>query len=61
MSNKERRAANEAEWQRQYDARQAEEARKEALDMFMRIEEAEASADVKDILHRIAAHLGMEK
>jgi hypothetical protein len=44
--------------QRREEAR--EEARKEALSMWERIEEADASADVKDILHRIACQTGLE-
>ena len=60
MSSKKRRAANEAEWQRNYEARQLEEARKAALNMWERIEESDASDDVKEILHMLAEKAGLE-
>jgi hypothetical protein len=53
---REKRLQRDAE----YEERRLEQARKEALSMFGRIEEAEASEDVKDILHRIARHVGLE-
>lgn len=56
----ERRARQEAEFNAEYEKRQREVARKAALTMWERIEEAEASDDVKDILHRIAVHVGLE-
>lgn len=64
MPNNKRRAEKRAEQQahldKEYDARRAEEARKDALTMWERIEEADLSEDTKDILHRFAEKLGME-
>lgn len=60
MSSKERREKNAREFDEVYAARQAEQHRKDSLDMWSRINEAEASEDVKDILHRIAVHVGLE-
>jgi hypothetical protein len=64
MSNNKRRAEKRVEQEallnKEYDDRRKEEARKEALTMWERIEEAEANKDVKDILHRLAEKLGME-
>ena len=60
MSRPERRREREAEFEREYQARRKEEARKEALSMWGRIEEADTTPDVKDILHRLASHLGLE-
>lgn len=57
---REKRALREAQRDRDDMARAVEHARKEALSMWERIEESDASADVKDILHRIATHVGME-
>lgn len=56
----ERRAEREAAFERGRMERGKEEARKEALSMWERIEEADASADVKDILHRLAQYVGLE-
>ena len=42
-------------------AKRAEAVRKAALTMWERIEEADCSADVRDILHRLAEKLGMEQ
>lgn len=56
----EKRAEQEHRWQAEHEARLKEEARKEALSMWERIEEADTGADVKDILHRFAHHLGLE-
>lgn len=52
----ERKAEREAEDQ----ARIVENARKELLTMWLRIDEADTTSDVKDILHRIAEHVGLE-
>ena len=41
--------------------RMEEARRKEALTMYARIEEADASDDVKDILHRIATYVRLEE
>lgn len=57
---REKRALREAQWEQESMARAVEHARKEALSMWERIEESDASADVKDILHRIATHVGLE-
>lgn len=56
----ERRARNEAEWQKSYDERQAEESRKASLSMWERINEADASDDVKEILHMLAVQAKLE-
>lgn len=60
MSSPERRKHLQEQRDREYEANRAEQARKDALGMWERIEESDASADVKDILHRLAAKLGME-
>jgi len=61
MSNSARRKEREAEFKKEQDARRVEEARKDALTMWERIEEAPASDEVKDILHRLASHIGMKR
>jgi predicted CopG family antitoxin len=60
MSSPARRKEKEAAWEVEYAAREAERRRKEDLDIFDRINESDASEDVKDILHRMAAHVGLE-
>lgn len=60
MSSKQRRAELEAEWEAKQASNERERARREALTMWERIEESDASPDVKDILHRMAEHLGLE-
>lgn len=50
----------EAEWEAKQASNERERARREALTMWERIEESDASPDVKDILHRMAEHLGLE-
>lgn len=60
MSSPERRKQRETERDAQWQADAKERARKDNLEMYWRIEEADASADVKDILHRIATHAGLE-
>lgn len=57
----EKRRAWEAEQEKRLRAEAIERERKDALDMYLRIEESDASSDVKDILHRIAVHLGLEE
>jgi thymidylate kinase len=61
MSNSARRKEREAEFEKEQDARRVEEARKDALTMWERIEEADANDDMKDILHRLASHIGLEQ
>jgi hypothetical protein len=56
----EKRRAQEAEFDRQAAEREKEAYRKAALPMYLRIEEADVNEDVKDILHRFAATLGLE-
>lgn len=51
--NEKRRLKQEAS-DKKFEARQAERNRKEALSMYERIEEADLSSDLKDILHRLA-------
>ncbi|XUM19782.1 hypothetical protein ACRAVF_19135 [Bradyrhizobium oligotrophicum S58] len=60
MSSKhERRTEREAQREAEQAARRAEERRKDALEMWERINESDASDDVKDILHRMAQHMGL--
>lgn len=61
MSTYVRRAQREAEFDKECELRRLEDARKDALRMWDRIEEADASEDVKDILHRIVEQLGIER
>jgi hypothetical protein len=61
MTNPRRRAELQAQRDREWDERAREQSRKDALSMFMRIEEADASEDVKDILHRLAQAAGLEE
>ena len=51
--NEKRRIKREA-WDREHEAILAEQHRKEGLSMYERIEEADLSDDLKDILHRLA-------
>jgi hypothetical protein len=60
MSRPARRKELAERYERECAAMRAEEARKDGLSMWERIEEADCSADVKDILHRLAEKLGME-
>jgi hypothetical protein len=57
MSSKERRKELKLEWEIEQEALEKEAARKEALTLYERIDESDASDDVKDILHRICAAL----
>ena len=57
MSSREQRRD---EFEKQWEAESQERARKENLTMYDRIEESDASDDVKDILHRLALHAGLE-
>lgn len=60
-ANKQRkREEREARLLAESEEREREEKRKAALTMWERIEEADASADVKEILHMMAQKLGME-
>jgi len=54
MSSPERRREKEKEWEAKQERLAAERCRKDALSMWERIEEAELSDDLKDILHRLA-------
>jgi hypothetical protein len=60
MSRPERRKELAERYERSDALQRAEEGRKEQLSMWERIEEADCNSDVKDILHRLAAKLGME-
>lgn len=60
MSSKERRAEKKAEWEREQAEREIEQRRKESLSMRERIEESGAPSSIKDILHRLAEHVGLE-
>jgi thymidylate kinase len=60
MSSPERKAQRQAEFDAEDQKRRAEDYRKEKLSMWERIEEADASEDVKDILHRITTFLVLE-
>lgn len=60
MSSASRRVEREAQWEAEYLKRCEEEARKESLSMFDRIEESDATADVKDILRRMAEKIGFD-
>jgi hypothetical protein len=55
-----KRAERNAQWAREQEAMERERHRKDALIMYDRIEESDASDDVKDILHRIAEQCGLE-
>ena len=61
MRSSKRRAEREAAFAAECEARSREETRKEALSMWERIEEADVNVDVKDILHRMAQHIGLEE
>ncbi len=54
------RKAREAELDASSRAREAEQARKASLSMWARIDEADVSEDVKEILHMMAEKLGLE-
>jgi len=57
-----RREIEEAEWeQAHWDKVRREQERKCNLSMWDRIEEAELSDDLKDILHRLAAHTKIDE
>lgn len=56
----ERRREKELAWEKEQAELDAERRRKAALPMYDRIQESDASPDVKDILQRFAAHLGIE-
>lgn len=60
MSSAERRAKNEAFLNKNLALHEQETARKAALSMYMRIEETDASEDLKEILHSLAFKLGLE-
>jgi hypothetical protein len=59
-SQKERRARRERESNEQEEARFREEARKANLTMWERIEECDAPASVKELLHMLAKVTGLE-
>lgn len=54
----ERKKERQAEFEAQCEEQRLEFARKDALSMWERIEESDASEDVKDILRRLADHSG---
>lgn len=54
MSSKERRAEKQREWEAELIHKRQEQNRKDALSMWERIEEADLSDDLKEILHRLA-------
>lgn len=60
MSSPERKRQNEEKLRQRSIAREMEIARKASLTMWERIEEADVSADVKEILHLMALKLGVE-
>lgn len=60
MSSPERRAQQAKEFEQQQQERANEQLRKTRLTMWERIEEANASDDVKDILHRICEKIELE-
>ena len=64
MSNhrkNERRREREAERAAEDAVRETEERRRAALSMWERIEEVDADSTVKEILHMLAAHMGLEQ
>ena len=60
MSSPHRRAERQAEFEAEQERRRREEVRRAALTMWERIDEAEASSDVKELLHMFAEKLGLE-
>lgn len=54
MSSPQRRAERKRQFDAESEARSVEASRKDALDMWSRIEELDVGADLKDVLHRIA-------
>jgi hypothetical protein len=60
MSSKERREQLRLEHEARDRVRKAEEHRKAELSIWERIEEAEASPDVRALLHIFAEKLGLE-
>lgn len=55
-----RRRSRQEQADREAAEREEECRRRAALPMFLRIEEADASADAREILHMMAEKLGME-
>lgn len=60
MSSKQRREEKRRQADIDYDLHMREEARKASRSMWERIEEADASGDVKEILHMLASYVGLE-
>lgn len=60
MSSPQRRAELRKQYEEEDRKQQQENARKESLSMWERIEEADISGDLRDILHRIAEQCGLE-
>ena len=56
----ERRRERDAEYEAEDEKRRQEERRKASLTMWERIEEAEISADLRIILHKLAEQCGLE-
>ena len=60
MSSPKRRAQNARELEQRQQERADEQLRRARLTMWQRIEEADTSEDVKDILHSICEKIGLE-
>jgi hypothetical protein len=60
MSSPQRRKELQTQRDREYEARWKEEARRASLTISERIDEADATSDVKEILHMLAEKLGLE-
>jgi hypothetical protein len=56
----ERRRERERQYEIEDEARRREQARKDALTMWERIEEAKDVSDMKEILHMLAQEMGLE-
>lgn len=60
MSSQERRKARQAQFDAECAAREKEDRRRAALSLWERIEESGADDKVKEILHMLASHGGLE-
>lgn len=60
MSSEARRAETRIKWEAEQAASDLEQRRREARSVWLKIEEADASDDVKEILHLLADRLGLE-
>lgn len=61
MSSEARRAEKRIKWEAEQVASDLERRRREARSVWLKIEEADASDDVKEILHLFADKLGLEQ